>query len=191
MGGYRDKDVNIQIGKKYGRLLILSYAGINKFKNRMYNCICDCGKEITVRLTSMKSGHSTSCGCYIAECTKERFIKPEGEASFNALYGSYRKSAKNRNHEFTLSKDEFREITLQDCFYCGVAPSQFRNHSYVNGFYIHNGIDRVDNNIGYDKENCVACCEWCNRMKLNYSLSEFEEQIEKVYLNLKLKESYV
>jgi 5-methylcytosine-specific restriction endonuclease McrA len=30
------------------------------------------------------------------------------------------------------------------------------------------GIDRVDNSIGYTPDNCVPCCTQCNRIKLDH-----------------------
>ena len=48
-----------------------------------------------------------------------------------------------------------------------------------------NGIDRIDSNIGYIKENCVSCCWTCNKMKNNFSQKEFLEKINKIYCNFK------
>lgn len=36
-----------------------------------------------------------------------------------------------------------------------------------------NGIDRVDNSLGYVADNCVPCCEACNRAKLQMSSTDF------------------
>jgi len=46
---------------------------------------------------------------------------------------------------------------------------------------IYNGIDRVDNAIGYLTDNCVACCKVCNRAKLQMSKNEFFDHIKKIY----------
>ena len=39
----------------------------------------------------------------------------------------------------------------------------------------------IDNNKGYELDNCVSCCDYCNRMKLNYTTLEFAEKISKIY----------
>lgn len=44
-----------------------------------------------------------------------------------------------------------------------------------------NGIDRINSNKGYEKDNCVSCCPICNRMKLDLSLEDFYAHIEKIY----------
>lgn len=45
-------------GKKFGRLLVLSYAG-----NSSYLCKCDCGKEVIIKTSHLKNGNTNSCGC--------------------------------------------------------------------------------------------------------------------------------
>ena len=50
-------------GRKYGRLLIVSRAKNNKYGNAFWNCICDCGNKVVARGSSIRSGHTKSCGC--------------------------------------------------------------------------------------------------------------------------------
>lgn len=84
-------------------------------------------------------------------------------------YHEYEKGAKRRNMLFELSKEEFDSITNQPCFYCGE-----KNDS-------SNGIDRIDNKIGYILNNCLPCCSMCNWMKQNLSQDVFLKHIEKIY----------
>jgi hypothetical protein len=39
--------------------------------------------------------------------------------------------------------------------------------------FVYNGLDRVDNTLGYLPGNVVACCTQCNGAKLNYTQEEF------------------
>lgn len=39
----------------------------DKHRNLMGNYICYCGNEFTARVYDIKSGHTTSCGCYARE----------------------------------------------------------------------------------------------------------------------------
>jgi hypothetical protein len=55
---------------------------------------------------------------------------------------------------------EFKNITSKSCYYCGKEGP--------------NGIDRVDNTVGYTKENCVSCCKHCNYVKGDLSLEDFK-----------------
>lgn len=58
----RQKTVSEEIGKKYGMLKIESFAYIQG-TDTYFNCICDCGKHTVKRISFLKSGHTTSCGC--------------------------------------------------------------------------------------------------------------------------------
>lgn len=54
------------IGQKFGQLTVLSLAPKdNNLSNRClrYVCKCECGKIVTVNGNSLRTGHTTSCGC--------------------------------------------------------------------------------------------------------------------------------
>lgn len=51
------------LGKKFGRLLVIDRARSNKHKQMQWLCKCDCGKELVVTTTHLKTGHTRSCGC--------------------------------------------------------------------------------------------------------------------------------
>lgn len=52
-----------EIGKKYGHLTILEFAGTDKKQRALFKCLCDCGKETVVSSDKMRRGHTVSCGC--------------------------------------------------------------------------------------------------------------------------------
>jgi hypothetical protein len=56
----------------FGRLTVLAYVGKDKWNHSLWRCRCDCGTEITVDTTRLKSGHTTSCGCARRLRTKTR-----------------------------------------------------------------------------------------------------------------------
>jgi len=49
--------------QKYGKLEVLFCEGANKHKQLVWRCVCECGKEVSVRGYCLTSGHTTSCGC--------------------------------------------------------------------------------------------------------------------------------
>lgn len=65
-------------GLKFGRWRVMSISGRDNQGKLMYNCICDCGTEKTISRASLKSGLSTSCGCYVKEAASKRFTKHGG-----------------------------------------------------------------------------------------------------------------
>lgn len=97
------------------------------------------------------------------------------KASISARLKNYKRNAKNRNLCFQLSKEEFIEITKKPCYYCG----DFGFISPTNEKY--NGIDRIDSQKGYEKNNVVPCCSNCNKMKLDLSQNDFLYHIQKIY----------
>ena len=70
------------------------------------------------------------------------------------------------------------------CYLCG-KESNYK-HS--------NGIDRINNDIGYTEDNIACCCAECNYMKNNYQYDDFIEKFcttdGKGY-NLKYKEGFL
>lgn len=83
----------------------------------------------------------------------------------NSLIKNYKKNAKNRGVEFSLSNDCFRKITSSNCYYCNALPNNRIQKHKNTGYYIYNGIDRVDSNKGYVEGNVVSCCSNCNYLK--------------------------
>lgn len=62
----KGRDTTTMIGKVFGRLTVLQYAGdeyIGKDNNSKYICICECGNKVIVGQNKLKSGHTQSCGC--------------------------------------------------------------------------------------------------------------------------------
>lgn len=65
-------------GTRYGRYTVLSAAQSAR-KSRVF-CRCDCGTEKDVRLDSLKSGMTLSCGCFKTEQRKSE--KPHLRSTF-------------------------------------------------------------------------------------------------------------
>jgi hypothetical protein len=172
-------------GKKFGRLTVIERAENDDRGKTFWKCKCDCGNETTVNSSVLRRGDSQSCGCY----HRERCSKPLGEASFNHILREYKGQAKKGNKEFSLSDDEFKELILADCFYCGKKPLQVKPGK-TNGVVIYNGIDRVDSSKGYVKGNVVTCCRQCNIAKREHTVKEFKTWIKAVYEHLNLRGKY-
>lgn len=162
-------------GRRFYRLMVLEFVETTKYNQIMWKCQCDCGNILNVRGGDLRNGRTRTCGCRGLSL---------GESSFNATYQSYKKAASTRELEFLLSKEQFKNITQQDCYYCGTHPSNERKVSTSTGSFIYNGIDRVDNSRGYSIDNCVPCCDMCNKSKNKHSIDEFYEWIDRVYNHL-------
>ena len=91
-------------------------------------------------------------------------------------YNLYRKRHRIKFNEIEMiSENEFMEFTSQNCYYCGVPGP--------------NGIDRINPDIGYEKDNCVSCCKHCNYVKGNLNIDDFNIWADRfVNYQIKLKE---
>lgn len=50
-------------GQRFGRLLIISEAGTNKYGVSMWNAVCDCGMLKVANSMTLRNGGTRSCGC--------------------------------------------------------------------------------------------------------------------------------
>jgi len=174
--------LKIAEGQKFGRLTALRDIGSDK-RGRLQECLCDCGQFVVV-----PAGHlgkaTNSCGCLHSDITSKMFSLPTGEANFNHVFRCYKRKARERNFEFLLTKEQFKELTQQNCFYCGIKPHNLGDEPNCNGKFIYSGIDRIDNTKGYVVDNCVPCCGTCNWMKRDHTRQEFLMKIKLIYENL-------
>lgn len=184
---YKKKREELYIGKKFGKLTIIKEVGLDKWKKPIVECKCDCGKDFTCLLGNIRFRN-------VHQCNSCRYMGMKGlgkgQAGLNILKIRYKSGAKVRGLEFKLSDSKFKELTSSNCFYCNEKPKlETRSNSkkYVNdgvleyGNYVYNGIDRIDSSLGYSEDNCVPCCETCNRAKLEQSKEEFLDWVKKVY----------
>ena len=58
-------------GQRFERWLVISEAGADKFRNILWLCRCNCGNERIVAGSSLRSGHTKSCGCLAREVARE------------------------------------------------------------------------------------------------------------------------
>ena len=158
-------------GKRYGKLVVVSFFDVEYGGYSRWLCKCDCGNEVVVSTKSLWNNAKTSCGC--------SHKLPNGQAAFNSVYYSYMANAKKRGYSWQITKEQFREIVAKDCFYCGGHPSNAAGNKH--GTFMYNGIDRMDKGIGYIHGNIVPCCKRCNRAKMNDSVAEFVDMIKSVY----------
>ncbi len=184
--------------KKFGRLTPVrvndTISGKNDRRWRIFwVCRCDCGKETTVLALNLKSNHTQSCGCFQKEnarkACKNRFSLPFLSAPTNKVFTRYKSSAKNKGIEFSISLDDFKNITKNKCFYCGIQPQNKEKHRTTEpiekNIFVYNGMDRIDSNKGYSIENIAPCCRQCNSAKSSLSLTNFYNWVNIIYTNLK------
>lgn len=164
-------------GQRFRRLLVLERAP-NRGKYTCWRCRCDCGAEALVTSNELKRQHS--CGCARRE-TGAKLRKPPGHSARNTIFRGYQANAARGGRVFELSLEQFHELAIQNCHYCGLEPSnvcQPRHPEHTPEWqelnkFVYTGIDRKDNNLGYVLSNCVPACEMCNFAKRDIPYEEF------------------
>jgi hypothetical protein len=88
-------------------------------------------------------------------------------------YSSYNKRALEKQLEFIITNDEFDMLTANNCYICGKESNSINK----------NGLDRINNEIGYIIDNIAACCSECNYMKKQYNYAELFDKLQLIYNN--------
>lgn len=170
----------IDKGKRYGKLVVLNEHGRSTRGHVVYKCQCDCGNTTNVYGSNLKNGNTKSCGCLQRKRASQASKLPDKKGLINIVYRKYFNGAKARNFNFNLTKPQFEELIKDNCFYCGATPSNTVQHPDNPDLFHYNGIDRVDNHVGYEYDNCVSCCFKCNKAKSTMSQEEFFEWVRQV-----------
>ena len=88
-------------------------------------------------------------------------------------YKSYKLRAISKNIDFELTKDQLIAIQSLNCYICGKESDSLHL----------NGVDRINNEIGYIYENCLPCCTECNILKNCYYINDVILKLYKTYCN--------
>ena len=122
--------------------------------------------------------------------TKQLKRLPDNRGVITQILLGYKRHARDRGLMFELTYDEFAMLVQQPCHYCGCELSNLKTTKNCKEGFAYNGIDRVDNNVGYIIDNCRTSCYNCNQAKHQMIESSFYEWVENLYLNLKKKKFY-
>ena len=155
-------------GKIFGKFKVLGLLPERWRGYAVWRVQCECGslegKTSTFHLTR-KIKPKRSCGCL--------WKRPTGESAKLRILKDYKHNSKRRSVSWELSDIQFFALIQSNCHYCGRPPSGICHPPDANGSFIYNGVDRIDNAVGYVDENVVPCCRVCNWAKGKMSYSDF------------------
>lgn len=172
-------------GKKFGRLYVVSFVGLNHRKEAVWRCKCDCGNEINVRSRPLRIGHTKSCGCLKIEEEKTRAEHPHKKThglSNSRLYTIWlnmKARCLNRKNEH-YNDYGGRGITI--CQEWLDDFMNFYNWAIENGYSDDLSIDRINVNGNYEPSNCRWVCETTQaNNKRNNKIVEYKGQKKTIH----------
>lgn len=133
------------VGKRFGRLTVVSQAPILSWKNRRWHCVCDCGNRIAVAGGDLRNGRSQSCGCL-----RQERITTHG-MSRTPIYKAWAGMLSRCNNPGSTYYHYYggRGITVCERW------QTFENfHADMGDRPKGLSLDRIDNDKGYSPENC-------------------------------------
>jgi hypothetical protein len=144
------------INHKFNHLLISSLSQENNITYA--TAICDCGKIIKSRLTSIKTGHTKSCGCIkqiMSSINGKNSVK-HGMSSLknNRLYRIWAAMKNRCSNKRNVAYKDYGARGITVCDEWQKDFSLYYKWAIENGYSDNLTIDRIDNNLGYFPGNC-------------------------------------
>lgn len=157
-------------GQKINHWTFISYFGLNKHGESMWNCICDCGLEQVCVTGNITSGGSKQCSI----CSRKP--RDYSEEISNSMWNLILIRANKKDHEVTISKEEAYILFLKQDKKCKLSGVDIR-FSRNSSDYLNRGqtasLDRIDSTKGYIKGNVQWVHKYINLMKGSMKDEEF------------------
>ena len=138
-------------GKRFGKIKVVSKKGIEK-GCVIWNCVCDCGKELEISTGRLNFGNVKSCGCVKRQMIIERnTTHGKSKTRLYEIWVGMKKRCYNPKSK-AYERYGGRGITIcpewLDDF------MNFYNWSMANGYSDDLSIDRINVNGNYEPDNC-------------------------------------
>lgn len=184
-------------GKIFGRLTVISFAGLKNRRNAQWLCRCECGEEKIVSGANLTGGGTTSCGCLALEIRKSLHITHGQTRRHGQRTAEYRAWAGMKNRCTNSNFPEFKYyggkgisvceewMNSFETFFSHVGKRPSKDHSLdrwpnKNGNYEPGNVrwatrEQQSNNqvknviILYNGEQ-KTLAEWCHILGLKYGL---------------------
>lgn len=154
------ESVCLEIGKRYGKLTVVSYYGkVNDGwqNHKLLECVCDCGRTKVTRQSNLRAGRTRSCGCICGPARKH----PEGESKTPEImaWRAMIQRCTNQKHPYYAHYggrgisvcDEWMNSYKRFLDDMGRRPDKTFS------------LERRNNSLGYCKENCF----WATSIQQN------------------------
>ena len=162
----------IDLTKKppFGLLTVISHSHRGKDYKHYWNCLCQCGKEKTIRGNYLTEGRVVSCGCRKKRRGKDHpGWKGCGDLSGQHING-IRANAKCRDIPYKVSVDYLWNLFVKQnkrCALTGKLLSMDKDSERTAS------LDRINSTKGYVKGNVQWVHKVINLMKMDLSEPDF------------------
>ena len=149
------------LDQRFGRYLVIAKSDKRtKAMKQMVLCKCDCGTEREVVVGNLRSGLTTSCGCWKDEKTSKR--RKKHGFSKTTMYHRYRSMIRRC---YDPLNREFQNYGGRGIKVCNRWLESVENYIEDMGFppFDTASVDRINNDGGYSKENC----RWATKTEQN------------------------
>ena len=157
-------------GMKYGRLTVIERRGSDKGGNALWLCKCDCGNEIVASSNNLKRGHTTSCGCYKNDKSKERMKEMWKDEEFrqnksDKMIGINKKQWEDE--EFRQRQSNKMREQWEDEEFKQKRINEAKERTGENGANYKGGISPISKYL----RNLPVVEQWCNdcKQQVNYT----------------------
>ena len=170
----------VKTGQRFGRIVVCGesfYAACGKDTAVQYVvCQCDCSEVRAVRTKTLRSGDTTSCGCFRKEVCSDKGKRQTGERASNFRHGGastrlhsvwvqMRGRCTNQNHK------GYRYWGGKGVRVCDEWQGfeAFRSWALLNGYREGLSLDRIDSSGNYEPTNCrwLTKAENCRRSAID------------------------
>jgi hypothetical protein len=139
-------------GLKFGQLKVIGRTGSDKWGKSLWSCVCDCENKVIVEAGNLKSGGTTSCGCFKKEkLHKEKTVHGDYKERLFHIWEQMRARCSNKNLP-SYKNYGGRGIVVCDAWLNDYLP--FKEWALSHGYQNNLSIDRKDNNGNYEPSNC-------------------------------------
>ena len=136
-------------GNRFGQLVVIKQAASYRGEV-MWECVCDCGRVVSVKGTSLRSGKTKSCGCLRESATREN--KKTHGMSKTKLYRAWTNMHDRCKASFSGRKYYYdKGIKVWSGWKDFLA---FASWAKDNGYSDDLSLDRIDSRLDYFPGNC-------------------------------------
>ena len=147
------------IGRRFGRLTVVEYIGVDKRHNAMWRCVCDCGGVKNVSSCSLNTGKVRSCGCLQRESGINvqkigiSVVRTHGD-SRKRLYRIWKDMRRRTTNPHRHNYMRYGGRGIRVCQEWTDSYESFKSWALSHGYDDGLSIERIDNDGDYCPENC-------------------------------------